>query len=131
MKNLYLYHGHDWSWDDLLNARVARYDSDCVYLTDDPEYAKEFGKYLDLCLVTIDNPYILEDHGGFVFNDGKPFMTYDNEIAWIGDVCDYDIIINTLIHRGYDSVLEDNTSSYIVAVLNPAKIKIINKDIQK
>lgn len=131
-KQVYLYHAHEWSWDDVDSARNAKYDADCVYLTDSPEYAEEFGRHIDLCLVTIENPYVLSEFGGFIFNDGKPFRIEDeDEIAGIGDVCDYEEIYTTLVHRGYDSVLSEPDDFYIVAVLDPSKIEIIQKEVRK
>lgn len=124
----FLYHGHDWEWNNTISTNIATYNSNAVYFTDDPEYAKEFGEYVDLCEVAINNPYVLEDNGGFLFNDNKP-LKIDGELAWIGDVCDYDFIPNTLINRGFDSVLEYKDSFYIVVVLNPKNIKILQKDI--
>lgn len=125
----FLYHAHNWPWNNQDSKNIASYDADAIYFTDNPEYAKEFGEYVDLCEVTLNNPYILDDNGGFIFNDGKPFEI-DGEIAWIGDICDYDFISSTLIHRGFDSVLEYSDSFYIVVILKPENIKIIQKDIR-
>ena len=124
-----LYHAHEWEWEDGeegYDNPFAHYDNDAVYFTDSLQYASEFGKYIDVCEVNMNNPYIiLEDDEGIKKEDGSYWKDEYGNILGIGDVCDYDCLIEYLIGKGYDGVMSQN-SKYIVVSLRSDNVKILH-----
>ena len=142
------YHGTNKAFDKFKYSSSAGLGGEMlgkgIYVTNNPEYAVDFGKIILKCKINVSNPLDLRKAKEGLFDDFLPYITNQDDkenldylLRSRSLVTGYRIIrkyvdIKLMQKIGYDCVVSHadfpgSSSAIEIAVFNPNKVKIIGQ----